>query len=123
MCRVLICHVRFCFLCVSSRSVLQDWDFPHFINAMDIKLPGLNTANVRVRIPRCLRRERLWEVHITGGRDSGRSTSQVGEALGGPHHRWDRLWEVHITGGRGCGRSTSQVGQALRDAHHRWDRL
>lgn len=45
--------------------VMQDWDFPHFISAIDIKLPGLNTAHIRFQIPKCLKREH-WNVHITG---------------------------------------------------------
>lgn len=45
--------------------VLQDWDFPHFVSAIDIKLPGINTAHIKFDIPKCLKRE-VWHVHITG---------------------------------------------------------
>ncbi|XP_061173205.1 transmembrane protein 117-like [Saccostrea echinata] len=45
--------------------VLQDWDFPHFVSAIDIKLPGINTAHIKFNIPKCLKRE-VWQVHITG---------------------------------------------------------
>nr|XP_022330915.1 transmembrane protein 117-like isoform X5 [Crassostrea virginica] len=45
--------------------VLQDWDFPHFVSAIDIKLPGVNTAHIKFNIPKCLKRE-VWHVHITG---------------------------------------------------------
>lgn len=43
----------------------QDWDFPHFVSAIDIKLPGINTAHIKFDIPKCLKRE-VWQVHITG---------------------------------------------------------
>ncbi|EDO34251.1 predicted protein, partial [Nematostella vectensis] len=45
--------------------VMQDWDFPMFRGNMDIKLPGVDTASVRIRLPRCLRKEK-WYIHITG---------------------------------------------------------
>ncbi|XP_064635440.1 transmembrane protein 117-like isoform X2 [Lineus longissimus] len=45
--------------------VMQDWDFPHFINNFDIKLPGLNTAHIKFEIPKCLKKE-SWMVHISG---------------------------------------------------------
>ncbi|CAH1787332.1 unnamed protein product [Owenia fusiformis] len=45
--------------------VMQDWDFPHFINSFDIKLPGLNTASINFKIPKIFNPEK-WEVHITG---------------------------------------------------------
>ncbi|KAH3727635.1 transmembrane protein 117-like [Dreissena polymorpha] len=45
--------------------VMQDWDFPHFVSALDIKLPGVNTAHIRFSIPKCLKRE-TWDIHITG---------------------------------------------------------
>lgn len=45
--------------------VVQDWDFPHFISAIDIKLPGINTAHIKFDIPKCFRPEK-WQVHITG---------------------------------------------------------
>ncbi|XP_064601470.1 transmembrane protein 117-like [Liolophura sinensis] len=45
--------------------VMQDWDFPHFISNLDVKLPGLNTADFKFTIPRCLRRKE-WVIHITG---------------------------------------------------------
>lgn len=32
---------------------------------LDVKLPGLNTAHIKFRIPDCLRREH-WTVHVTG---------------------------------------------------------
>ena len=44
---------------------LQDWDFPHFIYSLDIKLPGVNTAHIRIHVPRILRKE-VWAIHITG---------------------------------------------------------
>uniref|UniRef100_K1Q940 Uncharacterized protein n=1 Tax=Magallana gigas TaxID=29159 RepID=K1Q940_MAGGI len=43
----------------------MDWDFPHFVSAIDIKLPGINTAHIKFDIPKCLKRE-VWQVHITG---------------------------------------------------------
>lgn len=47
--------------------VMQDWDFPHFVNNFDIKLPGLNTAHIKFEIPKCLDRYKdSWTVHITG---------------------------------------------------------
>ncbi|XP_013407457.1 transmembrane protein 117 isoform X1 [Lingula anatina] len=47
--------------------VMQDWDFPHFINNFDIKLPGLNTAHIKFEIPKCLNElKESWTVHITG---------------------------------------------------------
>lgn len=46
--------------------VMQDWDFPHFISAIDIKLPGVNTAHIHFKIPRLLKRLEYWHVHITG---------------------------------------------------------
>ncbi|KAK3103381.1 hypothetical protein FSP39_018842 [Pinctada imbricata] len=52
-------------LCMDILIVLQDWDFPHFISPIDIKLPGVNTANIKFDIPKCLKRE-VWQVHITG---------------------------------------------------------
>ena len=42
----------------------QDWDFPHFINNFDIKLPGLNTAHLTFHIPNFFKEK--WIVHITG---------------------------------------------------------
>ncbi|KAL4225408.1 hypothetical protein ACF0H5_016098 [Mactra antiquata] len=47
--------------------VMQDWDFPHFMSAIDIKLPGLNMAHIRfnVPVPRFIK-AKSWEVHITG---------------------------------------------------------
>ncbi|XP_060605837.1 transmembrane protein 117-like isoform X2 [Ruditapes philippinarum] len=45
--------------------VMQDWDFPHFMSAIDIKLPGLNIAHIRFNIPKFLKKE-SWQVHITG---------------------------------------------------------
>lgn len=51
---------------------LQDWDFPHFVSAIDIKLPGVNTAHIKFNIPKCLKRE-VWHVHITG--ETSRLTS------------------------------------------------
>nr|KAG5685607.1 hypothetical protein BaRGS_022171 [Batillaria attramentaria] len=46
--------------------VMQDWDFPHFISAIDIKMPGVNTAHIRFKIPRLLRRLEYYHVHISG---------------------------------------------------------
>ena len=43
----------------------QDWDFPHFKSAIDIKMPGVNTAHIKFDIPKCLKKE-VWRVHITG---------------------------------------------------------
>lgn len=45
--------------------VCQDWDFPHFMSAIDIKMPGVNTAYISFEIPKCLKKE-SWNVHITG---------------------------------------------------------
>ncbi|XP_052067421.1 transmembrane protein 117-like [Mytilus californianus] len=45
--------------------VVQDWDFPHFISAIDIKLPGVNTAHITFDIPKCFRPDK-WQIHITG---------------------------------------------------------
>ncbi|XP_069132726.1 transmembrane protein 117-like isoform X2 [Argopecten irradians] len=45
--------------------VCQDWDFPHFMSAIDIKMPGVNTAHIKFDIPKCLKQE-VWQVHITG---------------------------------------------------------
>ncbi|CAB4015441.1 transmembrane 117-like, partial [Paramuricea clavata] len=45
--------------------VMQDWDFPHFQSAIDIKLPGVNTSSFYFTPPRCLRKEN-WAVHVTG---------------------------------------------------------
>ncbi|XP_053384334.1 transmembrane protein 117-like isoform X2 [Mercenaria mercenaria] len=45
--------------------VMQDWDFPHFMSAIDIKLPGLNMAHIRFSIPKFLKKDK-WQVHITG---------------------------------------------------------
>ena len=44
---------------------LQDWDFPHFMNNFDIKLPGLNTASYSINLPKYFKRED-WAIHITG---------------------------------------------------------
>ncbi|XP_035825513.1 transmembrane protein 117 [Aplysia californica] len=46
--------------------VMQDWDFPHFISAIDIKLPGLNMAHIRFEIPKLLKKVEYWQVHISG---------------------------------------------------------
>ncbi|XP_050411301.1 transmembrane protein 117 isoform X2 [Patella vulgata] len=47
--------------------VMQDWDFPHFMSVLDIKLPGLNTPHIKfqIPIPEFLRKE-IVLVHITG---------------------------------------------------------
>ncbi|XP_077995115.1 transmembrane protein 117-like isoform X2 [Glandiceps talaboti] len=45
--------------------VMQDWDFPHFESAFDIKLPGVNTSEFKFKLPACLRRD-SWQIHITG---------------------------------------------------------
>ncbi|VDI42827.1 Hypothetical predicted protein [Mytilus galloprovincialis] len=45
--------------------VVQDWDFPYFVSAIDIKLPGINTAHIRFDIPKCFRPDK-WQIHITG---------------------------------------------------------
>ncbi|XP_021353314.1 transmembrane protein 117-like isoform X2 [Mizuhopecten yessoensis] len=45
--------------------VCQDWDFPHFMSAIDIKMPGVNSAHIKFEIPKCLRKD-TWQVHITG---------------------------------------------------------
>ncbi len=59
-----------CFFDIGAKDVFciilpQDWDFPYFVNNFDVKLPGLNTAHLKFKIPRCLRKEQ-WYVHITG---------------------------------------------------------
>lgn len=46
--------------------VMQDWDFPHFVGAIDIKLPGINTAHVRFKIPKLLKKLEYWHIHISG---------------------------------------------------------
>ncbi|XP_078586799.1 transmembrane protein 117-like [Branchiostoma floridae x Branchiostoma japonicum] len=45
--------------------VMQDWDFPHFMGSLDIKLPGINTTHIRLHIPKCLRKDE-WTIHVTG---------------------------------------------------------
>ncbi|XP_032815930.2 transmembrane protein 117 isoform X1 [Petromyzon marinus] len=45
--------------------VMQDWEFPHFIGAMDVKLPGLHTSHIQLQLPRCIFRE-VYHIHITG---------------------------------------------------------
>ena len=46
---------------------LQDWDFPHFVNNFDIKLPGLNIAHFKFHIPNCAKRySEDWYVHVSG---------------------------------------------------------
>ncbi|CAL1540115.1 unnamed protein product [Lymnaea stagnalis] len=46
--------------------VMQDWDFPHFVGAIDIKLPGINTAHIRFKIPKLLKKLEYWHIHISG---------------------------------------------------------
>ncbi|KAK6973795.1 transmembrane protein 117 [Biomphalaria glabrata] len=46
--------------------VMQDWDFPHFVGAIDIKLPGVNASHVRFKIPKLLRKLEYWHIHISG---------------------------------------------------------
>ena len=46
--------------------VPQDWDFPHFVGAIDVKLPGVNTAHVYFQIPKLLKSLEYWHVHISG---------------------------------------------------------
>ncbi|XP_067935642.1 transmembrane protein 117-like isoform X2 [Watersipora subatra] len=46
--------------------VMQDWDFPQFMNHLDIKLPGLNTADLKITVPKILRRLEAFTIHITG---------------------------------------------------------
>lgn len=53
------------------RFVFQDWDFPHFMSNIDIKLPGVNTAHIKFSIPKFLKREK-WDVHITGEKNYSR---------------------------------------------------
>ncbi|EDO31899.1 predicted protein, partial [Nematostella vectensis] len=45
--------------------VMQDWEFPHFAGALDIKLPGANTDSIDFSLPGCFGGERL-DVYITG---------------------------------------------------------
>ncbi|CAE1293394.1 Transmembrane protein 117 [Acanthosepion pharaonis] len=45
--------------------VTQDWDFPHFINNLEIKLPGMNRPEFRFYAPKILRKDN-WHIHITG---------------------------------------------------------
>ncbi|XP_014664882.1 PREDICTED: transmembrane protein 117-like [Priapulus caudatus] len=46
--------------------LIQDWDFPHFESSnLDIKLPGLNVASIKFRVPACVR-NKFWTVHISG---------------------------------------------------------
>jgi len=44
---------------------MQDWEFPHFAGALDIKLPGLNTDNIEFHLPSCCGIKPI-EVYITG---------------------------------------------------------
>ena len=59
MVRQVLLHDNFVF-------IFQDWDFPHFIGAIDIKLPGVNKAHIRFKIPKLLKKLEHWEVHISG---------------------------------------------------------
>ncbi|XP_049578824.1 transmembrane protein 117 isoform X1 [Syngnathus scovelli] len=47
--------------------VMQDWEFPHFMGNMDIKLPGLPTAQLNFKLPVCkyIFKEE-YRIHITG---------------------------------------------------------
>ncbi|GFR90789.1 transmembrane protein 117 [Elysia marginata] len=53
-------------LCLDITIVMQDWDFPHFVGAIDVKLPGVNTAHVYFKIPKLLKTLEYWHVHISG---------------------------------------------------------
>ncbi|XP_014780206.1 transmembrane protein 117 isoform X1 [Octopus bimaculoides] len=44
--------------------VTQDWDFPHFINNLEIKLPGMNRPEFRFYAPKFISEN--WHIHITG---------------------------------------------------------
>ncbi|KAK3738650.1 hypothetical protein RRG08_049536, partial [Elysia crispata] len=43
-----------------------DWDFPHFVGAIDVKLPGVNQAHVYFKIPKLLKSLEYWHIHISG---------------------------------------------------------
>jgi len=45
--------------------VMQDWDFPLFQANLDVKLPGVNTAHIKFKIPNRFKREH-WNIHVTG---------------------------------------------------------
>ncbi|ELU08141.1 hypothetical protein CAPTEDRAFT_130530 [Capitella teleta] len=45
--------------------VMQDWDFPYFVNNFDVKMPGVNTAHFIIRIPQLLNPQ-SWKIHISG---------------------------------------------------------
>ncbi|KAK3734219.1 hypothetical protein QZH41_003212 [Actinostola sp. cb2023] len=45
--------------------MLQDWEFPHFAGALDVKLPGLNTDSIDFQLPGCFG-GRPVDVYITG---------------------------------------------------------
>lgn len=46
----------------------QDWEFPHFMGDLDLNLPGMSTAHVKVKLPLCksIFKEE-YHIHITGG--------------------------------------------------------
>ncbi|RUS86404.1 hypothetical protein EGW08_005854, partial [Elysia chlorotica] len=44
----------------------MDWDFPHFVGAIDVKLPGVNQAHVYFKIPKLLKTLEYWHIHISG---------------------------------------------------------
>ncbi|XP_076450734.1 transmembrane protein 117-like isoform X2 [Babylonia areolata] len=46
--------------------IMQDWDFPHFVGAIEIKLPGVNVGHIHIKIPNVLKKLEYWHIHITG---------------------------------------------------------
>ncbi len=62
--------MTFAYLCTDIKHFpfhFQDWDFPHFVNNFDVKLPGLNIAHLKFQIPNCAKHySDTWYVHISG---------------------------------------------------------
>ncbi|XP_054631835.1 transmembrane protein 117 [Dunckerocampus dactyliophorus] len=47
--------------------VMQDWDFPHFMDNMDLNLPGLPIAHMQFQLPVCKKLfKEEYRIHITG---------------------------------------------------------
>ncbi|XP_056272964.1 transmembrane protein 117 isoform X2 [Pseudoliparis swirei] len=47
--------------------VMQDWEFPHFMGDLDVNLPGMSTAHIKVKLPVCTSIfKEEYHVHITG---------------------------------------------------------
>ncbi|XP_059178356.1 transmembrane protein 117-like [Physella acuta] len=45
---------------------MQDWDFPHFVGSIDIKMPGFNLTSINVKIPKFMKSLEYWHIHISG---------------------------------------------------------